>query len=161
MTRLQHVVSADTARSLYNILINLPQARFSDYILTLPCIVHRIQVVKLRQTYMDHHTYDVQAVGLRPVQIITTERLLESADPAKPLPYVLTRALDRQLVDYCEKDHVMAAYKTLMELDKPFIALMLVRLPEGEYKRICASRHIVVRPDDPASIVNSEIATLD
>ncbi|KAG6333409.1 hypothetical protein ID866_5679 [Astraeus odoratus] len=161
MSRLQQLVSADSASRLYDIVTNLPQARFTDYTLTLPCIVHRIHVVKLRRTYMDHHTYDVQAVGLRPVQIITTEQLDKATDPTKPLPYVLIRPWDRQLLSCLEEDHVMAGYNVLMELEKPFIALMLRRLPEGEYRRICASRHIIVRPDDPARIVNSEIATLD
>ncbi|KAG6331876.1 hypothetical protein ID866_7213 [Astraeus odoratus] len=159
--RLQQVVSADTARSFYNVLTSLPQPRFADYILTLPCIVHRIQVVKLRQVCMDHHTYDVQAVGLRPVQIITPERLIEAGDPPNPLLYVLIRPWDRRLLNYLEEDHVMAGYKALMELEQPFIALMLMRLPEGEYRRICASRHIIVRPDGPTSVVNSDIATLD
>ncbi|KAG6330776.1 hypothetical protein ID866_8312 [Astraeus odoratus] len=161
MSRLQQDVSANTACRLYNILTNLPREMFADYILTLPCIVHRIQMVKLRGTYMDHHMYDVQAVGLRPVQIIAQEQLIQATNPTNLLPYVLVRPWDRTLVNYSANDHTMAGYTALMELVKPFIALMLVRLPEGEYKRICASRHIVVCPDDPASIVNSEIATLD
>ncbi|KAG6329806.1 hypothetical protein ID866_9282, partial [Astraeus odoratus] len=151
MSRLQQLVSSDDAYKVYNRFTNLPCAKFTDYMLTLPCIVHDVQVVKLRQTYMNCHTYDVQAVGLRPVQIITTERLLESIMPIK-LPYVLIHPWDRSLVNYLEEDGIMAGYKTLIELEKPFMALMLLQLPEGEYRRICASHFIVAHADDPASI---------
>ncbi|KAG6331098.1 hypothetical protein ID866_7991 [Astraeus odoratus] len=157
---LQYLLSRDDANKVYNIFANLPCAKFTDYILSLPCIVHSVQAVKLGHTYMDCHTYDVQAMGLRPVQIITSEYLMQSMDPTK-LPYVLIRPWDRRLLNYLEEDHVMAGYEALMELGRPFIALMLLRLPEGEYKRICASRFIVVCADDPASIVSSETAILD
>ncbi|KAG6332696.1 hypothetical protein ID866_6393 [Astraeus odoratus] len=91
MLRLQQLVSTDNVCKLYKIVTNLPQARFADYILTLPCIVHHIQVVKLRKTYMDNHTYDVQAVGLRPVQTITSEWLDETPDSTKQSSYVFIR----------------------------------------------------------------------
>ncbi|KAG6328346.1 hypothetical protein ID866_10743, partial [Astraeus odoratus] len=135
VSRLQQLISSDDAHRVYNDFANLPSVKFIDYILTLPCIVHHVQVVKLRQTYMNCQTYDVQAVGLRPVQIITPEYLMESMEPTN-LPYVLIRVWDRHLVNVLEEDHVMAGYKVLMELEKPFIALMLLRLPEGEYRRI-------------------------
>ncbi|KAG6332471.1 hypothetical protein ID866_6617 [Astraeus odoratus] len=160
MFRIQKLISSDDAYKMYNKLINLPSAKFTDYILTLPCIVHHVQVMRLRQTYMNCHTYDVQAVGLRPVQIITSRDLMQSELPTGS-PYVLVHLLDRNLVNYLEEDHVMAGYKALMELEQPFMALMLVRLPQGEYKRVCTSHFIVVHPDGPVSIVNSKTAILD
>ncbi|KAG6331432.1 hypothetical protein ID866_7657 [Astraeus odoratus] len=162
MSRLQQLVSIDDALKVYNNFTNLPNARFVDHILTLPCILYDVLVVKLRQMYMDHHIYDVHAAGLRPVQIITQEKLKEATDPTR-LPYILIRPWDRKLVNYSEKDRAIAGYKILMQLEQPFMAFMLLRLPEGEYKRICSSRVIVVRTlaNGPASIVNSKIATLD
>ncbi|KAG6331012.1 hypothetical protein ID866_8077 [Astraeus odoratus] len=160
MSRIQQLISSDGACKAYNKLSKLPCAKFTDYILTLPCIVHHVQVVKLRHTYMDYHTYDVEAVGLRLAKVITPENLMESMQPIKS-SYVLIRPWDRNLVNYLEEDHVMAGYKALMELERPFMALMLVRLPEGEYKRICTSCFIIVCPAGPASIANSETAVLD
>ncbi|KAG6331192.1 hypothetical protein ID866_7897 [Astraeus odoratus] len=160
MLRLQQLISSDDAHQMYNKLIDLPCVKFTDYMLALPCIIHHVQFVKQRQTYINYHTYEVQAVGLRPLQVITSEYLMESMQPIKS-SYVLVRPWDRNLVNYLEEDHVMAGYKALMELEKPFMALMLVQLPEGEYKRICTSHFIVVCPDDPASIVNSKTAVLD
>ncbi|KAG6331554.1 hypothetical protein ID866_7535 [Astraeus odoratus] len=160
MSRLQQCISTDDAHIVYNNFANLPGAKFTDYTLKLPCIVHHVQVVKLRQTYMNYHTYDVQAVGLRPVQVITSEPLRESMVPTK-LPYVFIHPWNQNLVNSLEEDHVMAGYKAMMELEKPFMALMLLRLPEGEYKRICASHFIIVHRDNPTSIVNSKTAILD
>ncbi|KAG6327069.1 hypothetical protein ID866_12020 [Astraeus odoratus] len=124
MSRLQQLVSTDDAQKLYSSLTNLPCAGFSNHILALPCIVHRVQVMKRRQIYMDHHVYDVQAVGLTPVQIIT-EELKEATKPTK-LPHVLICPWNRKLVNHLEEDHVMARYKALMQLEQPFIAPMLV-----------------------------------
>ncbi|KAG6331333.1 hypothetical protein ID866_7754 [Astraeus odoratus] len=160
MLRLQRLVCTEDAQKVYNNFTNLPRARFSNRTLTVPCIVHQVHMVKLRQTHMNNYTYDVQAVGLRPMQIVTREELMEASDPSK-LPYVFIRPWDRKLVNYSEQDHVMAGYKILMQLGQPFMALMLQRLPEGEYKRICASHLIVVHSNDPVSIVNSTATTLD
>ncbi|KAG6328979.1 hypothetical protein ID866_10110 [Astraeus odoratus] len=160
MSRLQRLVSIDDAQNMYGNFINLPGARFANRTLTLPCIIHHVQAVKLRQTHRSKHTYEVQAAGLRPVQIISQEELEETTELTE-FPYVLIRPWDRKLIDYSEKDRVMAGYKALMQLEQPFMALMLLRLPEGEYKRICASHFIVARTDNPASVVNSEVVTVD
>ncbi|KAG6330587.1 hypothetical protein ID866_8501 [Astraeus odoratus] len=160
MSRLKRVISTDNACKVYNNLANLPRARFAGHILTLPCIIHHVQVVKRRQTSMNHHTYDVHAVGLRPVRIITREELKVAMGPSR-LPYTLIRPWDGKLLDYSEADDAIAGYKALVKLEQPFIALMLLQLPEGGYKRICASHLIVALADGPASIVNSEITALD
>ncbi|KAG6329707.1 hypothetical protein ID866_9380 [Astraeus odoratus] len=160
MSRLKRVISTDDACKVYNNFANLPRARFASHILTLPCIIHHVQVVKQRQTSMNHHTYDVQAVGLRPIRIIAQEELKECMGLTRS-PYALIHLWDGKLLDYLEADNAIAGYKVLMKLEKPFIALMLQRLPEGGYKRICTSHFVIALANGPASIVNSEITTLD
>ncbi|KAG6332358.1 hypothetical protein ID866_6730 [Astraeus odoratus] len=125
LSRLQRLVSTDNARKVYSNLTKLHRARFINYTLTLPCIVHHIRTVDLRKVHKNNRTYEVQAVGLRPVEITTQVELKEALEPTK-LPYVLIRPWDRKMIDYSEEDHSMAGYKALMELEQPFIALMLV-----------------------------------
>ncbi|KAG6330489.1 hypothetical protein ID866_8600 [Astraeus odoratus] len=160
LSRLQRLMSTDDALKVFNHFTQLFRASFANHTLSLPCVVHQVRVVKLRQSHLKNHTYEVHAVGLRSVQMIIPDVLKETTETAK-LPYVLVRPWDRKIIDYNEQDRVMAGYKTLMALEQPFLALVLQRLPEGEYKRICTSRFIVVRTDDPASIVNSRIEMLD
>ncbi|KAG6329886.1 hypothetical protein ID866_9203 [Astraeus odoratus] len=160
LSRLQRIVSTDDARKVYNHFVNLARARFANHTLTLPCVIHQVRELKLRKTHLKGHTYDVYAEGLRPVQVTSPEALKETTEFAR-LPYVLVRPWDRKTVDYSEQDPVTAGYKTLMTLEQPFMALMLQRLLEGEYKRICTGHLIIVRTDDPASIINSTTDTLD
>lgn len=158
ISRLQRLVSPDDARKLHDKLASCVLPRFSNRRLALPCIIYRVQAVKLKRTHLDVRMYEIRALGLRPIEITSSDELMQGSHN---LPYILIRPWNRKLIDWSEDDDATAVYSLLVQLEQSFRGIMLVQLPHREYKRILSSRPIVTRIEDPASVINVEPTILD
>jgi len=159
ISRLQRLVSPDDARKLHDKLASCVLPRFSNRRLALPCIIYCVQAVKLKRTHLDVRVYEIRATGLRPIEITSSDELMEGSQGS--LPYILIQPWNRKLIDWSEDADATAAYKLLVQLEQSFRGIMLERLPHREYKRILSSRPIVTRIEDPASVINVEPTILD
>lgn len=160
ISRLREFVSPSDALKLYENLGGLPLPRFANRRLVLPCIAHRVKAVKRKRAHLDSHVYEIQATGLKPLEIVSQDALIE--EPQDSSPYILIRIWNQTLLDGSEAQGEEVAYKLMAELEQPFFALMIEQVHRGrEYKRILASHLIVGRVEDSASIANSELITLD
>lgn len=160
ISRFREFVSPTDALKLYEALGALPRPRFANRRLVLPCIAHRVKVVKRMRAHLDSHVYEIQAKGLKPLEIVSRDALKE--EPQNNLPYILIRIWDQILLDGTEEQDEDASYRLMAELEQPFSALMVEQLHRGrEYKRILSSHLIVGRVEDSTSIVDSELITLD
>jgi len=78
-------------------LAGLASLQFSSRKLILPCIVHRVRVVKLKREDLRAQSYvhGIEAVGLRPLEIVLSEKLVENGSwtLSRP-PYALVRPWD-------------------------------------------------------------------
>ncbi|KAI6011591.1 hypothetical protein EDC04DRAFT_2905379 [Pisolithus marmoratus] len=143
----QQSVSSNAVRKLCRSLNKLPLPRFMNRRLTLPCFSHRVTAVRqkgadpLSPTYM----YEIQASGLRPLEITLPEGLEHAASSLGG-----TVKLD-----------AAATEQLLVTLRRPFSALLLTELPHNEYKRIASSILIAAQPIDLASILQRKVRILN
>ncbi|KAI6015428.1 hypothetical protein BKA83DRAFT_4129402 [Pisolithus microcarpus] len=153
-------VDSGSARKLWSDLAELPFARFINHTLALPSMVHRVTVVKAGgMSSSQCQVYEVHASGLLPLQLALSIKLCEGS--GADLPYVLVRPWHAKLLDAPAGDSMHAPWKLLEQLAQPFNALLLVKSHGRQYKRIAADRMITCQAQDPSSIVNCEIQTLD
>ncbi|KAI6024161.1 hypothetical protein BKA83DRAFT_4268259 [Pisolithus microcarpus] len=148
-------VSQKSTRSMYRALSNLPLPQFMNRRLILPCIIHRVKLVQLMR--VDPGTacnlYQIQAVGLRPLEITSLARLQEgSGRLERKLPYILVRPWCSRLLELDDE--------WLSQLERPFYALLLTELPHNEFKRIVSSCLINACPAGSAGILRSGVGTL-
>jgi len=148
-----------SARNMHRALSNLPLAKFANFRLILPCIVHRIKVMTLTQvdTSIPTHVHHIQAVGLGPIHIALSERL---EIMAKRVPYVLIRPWHPNLLHPVVDTDNSWTHQWLMRLERPFSALLLRELPHNEYRRVASFCHIIARPTDSAGVLKGKVNTL-
>ncbi|KAI5991316.1 hypothetical protein F5J12DRAFT_861792 [Pisolithus orientalis] len=126
-------------RKLHDSLAKSPLPRFINRRLILPCLVHRVTMVQLKKRC----TYEIQASGLRPLEIALPHEL-ENAD---------------NVASQSTGTEATSAEHVILTLGRPFNALLLTKLPHDEYKRIASSTLIVAQPVDSASLLQSKIRT--
>lgn len=158
LTMRKHWARRD-AFKMYRALSRLALPQFINRRLLLPCIVHRVEMIKRKQaepgTLSD--LYQIYASGLKSLEITSSENLQERAEWSTPrLPYVLVRPWGSRLVGTA----ITNAEQWLSRLEEPFNALLLAELPQNEYKRIATFCRIVAHPIDSGRILQSEISTL-
>ena len=144
---------------MHQALSNLPLAKFANFRLILPCIVHRIQAMTLTRvdTSTATHVHQNQVVGLASIDIALSERLGNSA---KRVPYVLIRPWHPDLLHPVVETDDAWTYQWLTRLEQPFSALLLKELPHNEYRRVASFCHIIARPTDSAGVLKGEANTL-
>ncbi|KAI6099232.1 heterokaryon incompatibility protein-domain-containing protein [Pisolithus croceorrhizus] len=149
------------ARKLYSALTNLPLPRFLTRRLLLPCIVHRVTGIKLMRTEpgLSCFVYEIHSKGLKQLELALSVKLKEASDGS--VPYTLIRPWDPKSLDILEDDDIRATWAMLDQLEKPFNALLLMRLRQNEYKRIASDCTITVCVDNVVNIGDSELQTLE
>ena len=147
------------ARKMHQALSDLPLAKFANFRLILPCIVHRIEHMALTQvdTSTAAHVHQIHAVGLAPIDIALSERL-ENA--AKRVPYILIRPWHPNLLHPAIDADDASTHQWLTLLEQPFSALLLMELPHNEYRRVASFCHIIARPTDSTGVLKGEVNTL-
>ncbi|KAL4076604.1 hypothetical protein V8B97DRAFT_2004332 [Scleroderma yunnanense] len=158
---LRHIVTRSTraARKMHQVLSDLPLTQFTNFRLILPCIIFRIQTIALIRGDVDTaHVYQIQGVGIEPIEIAISEKLDNMS--RKGVPYILIRPWHSDLLDPSVEDDDTSAQQWLVRLQKPFSALLLTELPHNEYRRVASSCSITVSPTDSTGVLKGEVSIL-
>jgi len=157
--RIRKLLLFRSVRKMHQTLSNLPLAKFANFRLILPCIVHRIKAMTLTRVDASTatHVHQIQAVGLAPIDIALSERL---ENMEKGVPYVLIRPWHPNLLQSAIDTDDASTHQWLTRLEQPFSALLLRQLPHNEYRRVALFCHIIARPTDSAGVLKSEVNTL-
>jgi len=158
-TRTTHKHPFISARNMHQAFSDLPLAKFTNFRLTLPCIVHRIEHMALTQvdTSTATHVYQIQAMGLAPIDIALSERL---ENTAKRVQYILIRPWHPDLLRPVADTDDGSTHQWLIRLEQPFNTLLLTELPHKEYRRVASFCHIIARPTGSAGVLKGEVNTL-
>ncbi|KAL4065807.1 hypothetical protein V8B97DRAFT_1982079 [Scleroderma yunnanense] len=145
---------------LFHTLSTIDPPQYIGRRLRLPCITHRVTTIQLKEcrTTTLQYVYELRAEGLSPIEIMLPNEF--PTDSRTPLPYVLIRPWHSKLLDPSVVD-TAATEQLAMALGQPFNALLLEELPRNEYQRIASSSVTIARPADAASILRSNIRTLN
>ena len=156
--RIRNLFSLRSVRKMHHALSDLPLAKFANFRLILPCIVHRIKAMTVIRvdTSTASHVHQIRAVGLAPVDIALPERL----ENTKGVPYILIRPWHPDLLHPAIDTDDASAHEWLTRLEQPFSALLLMELPHKEYRRVASFCHIIARPTDSAGVLKGEVNTL-
>ena len=148
-----------SARKMRQALSAVPLAKFANFRLILPCIVHRIKAMAVTRvdTSAATHVHQIQAVGLAPIDVALSERLEDAVTGA---PYVLIRPWHPNLLHPAVDTDNVLTHQWLTRLEQPFSALLLKGLPRNEYRRVASFCHIIARPTDSAGVLKGEVNTL-
>ena len=151
--------SVISVREMHWALFNLPLTQFANIRLFLPCIVHRVEIVRTQADSAENHVHRIHATGLDPIEVTLSQPLEDIS--REPLPYVLIRPWDSNLLDESVMDDDTSALQWLVRMQKPFSALLLKQLPQQlGYKRVATPCHIVARPTSSNGVLKGEVATL-
>ena len=157
--RIRKLFFLRSARKMHHALSNLPLAKFANFRLILPCVVHHIKAMTVTRvdTSTATHVHQIHAAGLTPIDITLSERL-ENA--AKGVPYVLIRPWHPNLLQSALDTDDISTHQWLTRLEQPFSALLLRELPHNQYRRVASFCHIIARPTDSAGVLKGEVNTL-
>ncbi|KAI6013452.1 hypothetical protein BKA83DRAFT_2465493 [Pisolithus microcarpus] len=149
-------VDLGKAQKLYSKLAGLPRARFVHRRLMLPSFTHPVTAVKLQgpSAGPSRYTYEIHASRLRPLNVVLSVELHESVDT-----YILVRPWHPKTLEQQTDRDPDAVWKLLEQLEQPFNALLLKRLPHNEYQRIACDCTITACIQDITSILDSEVLT--
>jgi len=127
--RIRKLFLFRSARKMHQALSNLPLAKFINFRLILPCIIHRIKAMTLTRVDASAatHVHQIQAVGLAPIDIALSERL---ENMEKGVPYVLIRPWHPNLLQSAIDTDDASTHQWLTRLEQPFSALLLRQLPQ-------------------------------
>ena len=144
---------------MHQALSHLPLAKFINFRLILPCVVHHIKAMTPTRvdTSTASHIHQIQAVGLAPIEIALSERL---ENVAKGVRYVLIRPWHPTLLHPVVDTDDVWTHPWLTRLEQPFGALLLMELPHNEYRRVASFCHIIAHPIDSAGVLKGEVNTL-
>ena len=148
-----------SVRKMHYALSNLPLAKFINFRLILPCMVHRIEAITLTRVDTSNATYvhQIHAVGLARIDIALSEKL---GNTAKGVPYVLIRPWHPNLLQSAIDTDDASAHQWLTRLEQPFSGLLLRELPHNEYRRVASFCPIIACPTDSAGVLKGEVNTL-
>ncbi|KIK17657.1 hypothetical protein PISMIDRAFT_685119 [Pisolithus microcarpus 441] len=135
----------------------VPLARFFGRLLALPCISYQVTAIQLKgaDPSTPNYTYNIQASGLKPLDIALSVKL-EDVTRSQGVLY-LVRPWHSKLLGPFAELYAVTDEQLVSALWTPFNALLLTQLPHNEYKRIVSSTLITAYPMDWASVLNSEI----
>lgn len=138
-------------------LTEVPLPQLTNRYLKLPCIPHQVTVVRLKSAdlHAPSYTYEIQACGLRPLEIALPSELELATVLQGTLQ--LVRLWHSQLLGPSVGPRDMTEEQLRCALGRPFNALLLTRLPYNEYKRIASSTVITARPIDSSIISKSKV----
>ncbi|KAI5984600.1 hypothetical protein EDD15DRAFT_2583215 [Pisolithus albus] len=147
-------------RRLYHSLEKSPLPRFINGRLILPCITHRVVRVQLKgiDPPVPSYMYKIWASGLRPLEIELPDKLEDVAMEQGALQ--LIRPWHSKLLGPSAKLDAMSEKQLLTMLGRPFNALLLMKLPHNEYKRVASSTLIAAQPVSPGAILKCKVRTL-
>ncbi|KAI6154287.1 hypothetical protein BKA82DRAFT_4099574 [Pisolithus tinctorius] len=153
--------SSTVLQKLHRSLTELPLPRFLNRRLILPCIAHHVTAIQLKTAdlHAPSYTYEIQASGLRPLEIT----LLSKLENATILPGALqlVRPWHPKLLGSPAELYTTSEEQLFSTLGRPFNALLLTQLLQYEYKRIASSTLITAQPIDSASILQSEVKVFE
>ncbi|KAI6009226.1 hypothetical protein EDC04DRAFT_2774005 [Pisolithus marmoratus] len=150
-------------KQLCSNLASLPRPQFVNRRLVLHCITHGVSMVKLRETLLgtQSYVYEIHASGLMPLEFTSSVQLeLEEGSGTNP-QYVLIRPWHPPSPHLLACDTMDTTWKLLEQLSQSFNALLLMRLPHNEYRRIASDCAITACPQDFASVVGSKLQKLE
>ncbi|KIK11495.1 hypothetical protein PISMIDRAFT_495010 [Pisolithus microcarpus 441] len=148
-------------RKLHRSLTELPLPQFINRRLALPSITHRVTALQPQgeDSRAPNYSYKIRASGLRPLEITLPDKLEDAAMKQGALQ--LVRPWHSKLLSPSAKLDATNEKRLLSMLGRPFNALLLIRLPHNEYKRIASSTLIVAEPVDSGSVLRSKGTTLN
>ncbi|KAI5989360.1 hypothetical protein EDD15DRAFT_1319233 [Pisolithus albus] len=148
-------------RKLHRSLTEFPLPQFINRRLTLPSITHRVTALQLQgeDSRAPSYKYKIRASGLRPLEITLPDQLEDAAMKQGALQ--LVRPWHSKLLSPSAELDATSEKRLLFTLGRPFHALLLIRLPHNEYKRIASSTLIVAEPVDSGSVLRSKVTTLN
>ncbi|KAI6131003.1 hypothetical protein EDD17DRAFT_946654 [Pisolithus thermaeus] len=154
--------TSEALQKLNDSLAKLPLPRFLNRRLILPCIAHRVAAVLLKEEnqYACGYTYEIQASGLRPLEVTLSDKL-ENATIAPPGTLRVVRPWHSKLPGPSAGLDTPAAEQVLFMLARPCNAILLTELPRNEFKRIASSAFLVAQPADVTGILESEVGHFD
>ncbi|KAI6008159.1 hypothetical protein F5J12DRAFT_892170 [Pisolithus orientalis] len=143
-------------QTLYRSPAESPLPRFFSHRLGLPCTSYVATTVLRRRADASapSYTYKIEASGLKPPEITLPSELENGA-------LQLVRPWHSKLLGPSTRLYSTTEEQLLFTLGRPFNALLLIELPHNEYRRIASSTSIIARPLDSASILRSEVRTLE
>ncbi|KAI6154922.1 hypothetical protein BKA82DRAFT_4072795 [Pisolithus tinctorius] len=153
-----HTPDSYAPRDVYDFhsLTRVPLPRFLNPRLILPCIAHCVTVVHLKGSDPSApiYTYNIQASGLRPLEITLPNKLEDEMRSQGSLQ--LVRPWHSKLPGSSAELDAVTEEQLLSTLERPFNALLLSQLPHDEHRRIASSIRITAQPIDRASILKSK-----
>ncbi|KAI6127111.1 hypothetical protein F5141DRAFT_1085592 [Pisolithus sp. B1] len=157
----QQPASSTALQKMYRSLAKSPLPQFINHRLNLPSITHRVISVHLKgeDPLAPSYTYRIQTSGLRPLEITLPDKLDDVAMKQGALR--LVRPWHSKLLSPSAELDATTEKQLLSTLGRPFNALLLVRLPHNEYKRIASSTLIVAKPIDSVSVLQSKVRILN
>ncbi|KIM50286.1 hypothetical protein SCLCIDRAFT_1225432, partial [Scleroderma citrinum Foug A] len=157
--RIHKLFFLRSARKMHQALSNLPLAKFINFRLILPCIVHCIKAMTLTQvdTSLATHVHRIHMVGLAPIDIVLSKRL---KNMAKRVAYVLICPWHPNLLHPVIDTDDVWTHQWLTRLERPFSALLLMELPHNKYWRVALFCPITTHPTDSTGVLKGEVNTL-
>ncbi|KAI6006545.1 hypothetical protein F5J12DRAFT_913099 [Pisolithus orientalis] len=145
----------------FHSLNKVPLPRFINRRLILPCVAHRIAAFQLKRAdpHVPRYTYEIQACGLRPLEVALPSELENTTISQGALQ--LVRPWHSKLLGPSTKLYATIKEQLLFTLGRPFNALLLTELPHNEYKRIASSTLIIAQPVSRASVLKSTVRIFD
>ncbi|KAI6042383.1 hypothetical protein EDC04DRAFT_3139179 [Pisolithus marmoratus] len=146
----------ERVRKLYSSLASLPLARFVSQRLSLPSIAHWVTTVELlsSSTNPSRYVYAIHVSHLQPLEVTLSVSLGEQT----PGTHVLVRPWHPKTLEVAQTNSdTDPLWKLMEQLEQPFSAFLLRRLPHNEYKRTASDCAIFARVRDLDSILESEI----
>ncbi|KAI6135999.1 hypothetical protein F5141DRAFT_4069 [Pisolithus sp. B1] len=153
--------SSAALQKLLHSLTEPPLPQILGQRLKLPCIAYHVTAIQLKTAdqHASSYTYEVQAAGLRRLEI-TLRSELENVTMS-PDALRLVRPWHRCLLGPPTQLYTTAEEQLFNTLGMPFNALLLTQTHHDSYKRIASSTLITAQPTDTASILQSEVEVLE
>lgn len=141
---------------MYQVLSSLPLAQFVNATFFLPCIVYRVESIALTRagTITPIHVHQIQAVGLKPIEVALSRKLEDTSSKAGS--YVLVRPWHPAVKTVDASGH----HWLTQWLEQPFNALSLVKLPHDKYQKVASFSTITACGTDLAGVLKGKVCTL-
>ncbi|KAI6040985.1 hypothetical protein EDC04DRAFT_3110447 [Pisolithus marmoratus] len=144
----------EKSQKLYSKLAGLPRAGFVNNKLMLPCIIHQVTEVRPQcsPSSSSRYTYEIHGSRLTPLEVALSVNLNEDAGR-----YILVRPWHPKALPMQTDRNDNAVWELLAQLEQPFHALLLEKLPYNEYRRVASECMITACPQDVHSILDSQV----
>lgn len=153
LTTGQEATSSKSLREFYNSLAH-DSSIVALYL--LPCLTYSATATQVERS-VSHVVFEIQASGLRPLEVTLLHELDKAGIPLGALQ--LVRPWNSKLLGPSTRLDPAAEQRLLLTLMQPFSALLLAELPHNECRRIASFTVLVAHPVDSASISQSKVRT--